>query len=150
MKIAVGPNAHGMEVYERLVIDPKGNLVRLPWDAKLKPGWTEATQEDLAVAERVQKERAERERAHVEQTLADKKTNAAPPEGGPIVRARQNLDDPLVGADGRQVPGNDLGAAQGVVASQPPQGGQVADRGVITSSSLDTSSDTHASGSKKK
>lgn len=91
MKIAVGPNAHGMEVYERLMIDPKGNLVRVPWDAKIKPGWVEATDADLPVADEAQKARLEREKEAAEKLQAERAQAAQAQAGGPIVRARQEL-----------------------------------------------------------
>lgn len=122
MKIAIGPNAHGMEVYERLVIDPKGNLVRLPWDTKLKEGWVEATAEDLQVAETAQRERQDKERQAAEKAQAERSAQAAASaEGGPIVRVRQDLDDRLDPGttDARPVPGHDQGTTLTTGSSGP-------------------------------
>ncbi len=86
-KVAVGPNAHGNEVYERMMIDPQGNLVSVPWNAKVKEGWTEATPEDVATAAKAADERVEQERKAAEQAYKDRKDQAvaAANAGGPLL-----------------------------------------------------------------
>jgi hypothetical protein len=102
MKIAIGPNAHGNEVFERLVIDPHGNLVQIPWQGEkpLKPGWRDATSEDLRVARDAEEDRTARERKKVEEEKAKIQARAATSEGGPIVvGVEQKLDDRVVESD---------------------------------------------------
>lgn len=44
--ITVGKDAHGNPSFALEVIDPKGALVQVPTDTKIKPGWRFATDKD--------------------------------------------------------------------------------------------------------
>lgn len=93
MKVAVGPNSHGNEVFERLVVDPQGNLLRVPHNARLKEGWSEATDAEVATATKAAEERADQERKNAEKAHEEKRKTAQAQltEGGPLlVRTADN------------------------------------------------------------
>lgn len=95
MKIAVGPNSHGNEVFERLVIDDKGNLLRVAYATKLKPGWTEAETADVDTAIKAANDRAEQERKVAEEVHKENRERAVaqlPPSGPLLSRTREGAN----------------------------------------------------------